>query len=194
MVQVLRGWLVFSLLAFFTRGTQAAVLVVDPAGAADFREIQPAVQAASAGDTVLVKPGKYVLQSPILLSGKSITLRSSSGPEVTVLRMAREPVSAQQASVIVVSGTPSPLIEGFTITGGRGTGPNGTRFGGGVLCTNGTTPTFKNCTFRQNAAHHFKAAGFTASRDLPLSLQTARLQETSLNGVAAAFRATGNAH
>jgi len=36
-------------------------IVVDPSGGGDFTEIQPAIDAAADGDTVLVQPGEYVI-------------------------------------------------------------------------------------------------------------------------------------
>ena len=43
----------------------AATIVVDPGGGGDFTEIQPAIDAAADGDTVLVKSGEYVITEPI---------------------------------------------------------------------------------------------------------------------------------
>lgn len=49
----------------FTCFVSAATLTVDPSGAGDYSEIQPAIDAASRGDVVLVKPGEYVISEPI---------------------------------------------------------------------------------------------------------------------------------
>ena len=43
----------------------AATIIVDPSGGGDFIEIQPAIDAAQNGDTVLVKPGEYVITESI---------------------------------------------------------------------------------------------------------------------------------
>ena len=43
----------------------AATLVVDPAGGGPFAAIQPALDAAAPGDTVLVRPGEYLLVEPL---------------------------------------------------------------------------------------------------------------------------------
>ena len=43
----------------------AATLTVDLNGGADYTDIQTAIDAAADGDTVLVKPGEYVITEPI---------------------------------------------------------------------------------------------------------------------------------
>ena len=43
----------------------AATLTVDLNGGADYTDIQAAIDAAKDGDTVLVKPGEYVITEPI---------------------------------------------------------------------------------------------------------------------------------
>ena len=50
-------------------GARGATIVVDPGGGGDFREIQPAIDVAADGDTVLVKPGEYVVAEPIDFNG-----------------------------------------------------------------------------------------------------------------------------
>ena len=75
--------------------------------------IQAGIDAASDGDTVLVAPGTYF--ENIDFKGKGITVRSSSGPEVTV-------IDGNQTGQVVRfdSGeTIDSIIEGFTITNGN---------------------------------------------------------------------------
>ena len=43
----------------------AAILTVDLNGGVDYTDIQPAIDAAKDGDTVLVKPREYVITEPI---------------------------------------------------------------------------------------------------------------------------------
>ena len=43
----------------------AKTIVVDQSGAGEFRRIQPAIDSALDGDTVVVFPGEYVISEPI---------------------------------------------------------------------------------------------------------------------------------
>ena len=49
----------------FTLSCFGATLTVDLNGGADYTDIQPAIDAAKDGDTVLVKPGEYLITDPI---------------------------------------------------------------------------------------------------------------------------------
>ena len=86
----------------------AATITVDLDGAADYSEIQPAIDAAQDGDTVLVKPGEYVINESITFRGKAITVRGEAGAEVTTIRM-----SVSYGSVVV-------FANGETDASGRG--------------------------------------------------------------------------
>jgi hypothetical protein len=86
----------------------------------DFLKIQWAIDAASPGDRVVVRPGLYL--ENVGFPGKAITLTSERGPGVTV-------IDGNQAGSTVVFAQGAGLdsvLEGFTIT--NGTGP----YGGGV--------------------------------------------------------------
>ena len=69
----------------------AATIEVDPAGGASFTAIQPAVDAASDGDTLLLHPADYLIDTPLTYRGKAIRITSLAGPDATVIRMAEAP-------------------------------------------------------------------------------------------------------
>jgi pectin methylesterase-like acyl-CoA thioesterase len=79
----------------------AATLTVDLGGAGDFTDIQSAIDAARDGDSVLVKPGEYVIEEPISFKGKTITVKGEAGAEGTTIRMAETPADPDRASVVV---------------------------------------------------------------------------------------------
>ncbi len=133
------------LVAMLTQGTLAGTINVP----ADHSSIQEAIDASTNGDTVLVAPGRY--NETLDLKGKAITLKSSSGAEDTILDGAR----LNNSVIHCVSGEgKDTLIDGFTVTGGTGDpsfhGPEATIGGGAVVI--GSSPRFRNCTFRGNIA------------------------------------------
>jgi len=62
----------------------AAPITVDPGGGGDLTEIQPAIEAAVDGATVLVMPGKDVVVESIDFGNKPITVRSEWTSSTTI--------------------------------------------------------------------------------------------------------------
>jgi len=99
--------------------------------------IQGAIDAASPGDTVLVEAGYYVENLDFL--GKSIVLRSESGPETTTI----DGRNADDSVIKIMNGEDTrTIVEGFTITGGRGYA--NPKSGGGIFMLE------SSCTIRNN--------------------------------------------
>ena len=79
---------------------------------ADYPTVQSAIDAATDGDEIIVAPGTY--NEILFISGKTITLRSSDGPEVTTI----DGTDLYESVVTTWSVGPGAVIQGFTVTGG----------------------------------------------------------------------------
>ncbi len=130
--------------------TFATTLVVGPSPSAPFVRIQDAIDAASPGDTLLVKAGYYV--ENLDFRGNSIVLRSESGPENTTI----DGRNADDSVIKIMNGEDTrTTVEGFTITGGRGyTSP---KFGGGILVLD------SSCVIRDNVFVAIQVSGLVSS-------------------------------
>ncbi len=130
----------------------ASFILASGAGAATInvysgQSIQDAISAASPGDEILVHPGSYL--GSINLMGQAITLRSTDGPDVTILD------GGLAGSVITCASGEGPdtVVEGFTVTNGTGTEDEGFTYGGGMYNV-GSSPTLANCVFVGNSARY----------------------------------------
>ena len=122
--------------------------------------IQSGIDAAAPQDEVVVAPGEYY--EVIDLFGKAITLRSSDGPETTLIGSGE---LFEDTIVLCVSGEgPDTILDGFTISGGNGD------MGGGMRNI-GASPTVRNCVFSNNQAQAgggmYNAAGIDAAGSNP---------------------------
>ena len=113
---------------------------------ADQLTIQAGINAAFSGDTVLVAPGTY--NEAINFNGKAITLASEAGANGTTID-----ATGLDASVITIPTAAGPsTVDGFTLTGGKGTDAgNGARLGGGINIQGGSV-TIQNCGIVDNTA------------------------------------------
>lgn len=143
---------------------------------AAYPTIQSAIDAAVDGDTVILSPGMY--NETINFNGKAITLRSSDGPDGTII----DGTGLNDSVVKCISGEGSnTVLDGFTISGGSGSlwdtypylrgggmliigssptilncifsGNGRTNDGGGIWC-DGSSPTISNCIIRNNSGGH----------------------------------------
>jgi len=129
----------------------AALLPVEAASAqtlinvpGDRPTIQSAIDAAAAGDTVLVAPGTYM--ENINFRGKAITVESAQGPEVTI-------IDGNLAGPVVTFTSGEGLasvLRGFTVQRGDAGSDHG--FDGGGVRIFGSSPTIEGNTITGNRA------------------------------------------
>jgi Big-like domain-containing protein/parallel beta helix pectate lyase-like protein len=101
--------------------------------------IQAAINVAEIGDTVVVAPGTYV--ENINFGGKTITVRSESGPQVTII----DGGNVNPVVIFTSQAGRNSVINGFTLQNGRG------GEGGGIFVEN-SSPTITNNVIRSNQA------------------------------------------
>jgi hypothetical protein len=136
----------------------------------DHATIQDAINAASNGDLILVKPGTYF--ENIDFTGKLVEVRSDMdvvaatkdlAPETTVIN------GGQLGSVatFTTGEGPAAILQGFTITNGSGTWVPATltNDGGGIFIDN-ASPTIEDCLIRLNTAD--KGAGLMINNSFSL--------------------------
>ena len=121
--------------------------------------IASAIEAASSGDVILVGPGIYTADHPahvVDMLGKAVTLRSSDGPEATII----DGEGVRRGLACFNGETSNTKIDGFTIRNGFGTeydyDGDGTiaswEGNGGGMYNSGSSPSLENCTFTGNRA------------------------------------------
>ncbi|MHC4946318.1 MAG: right-handed parallel beta-helix repeat-containing protein [Planctomycetota bacterium] len=115
----------------------------------DYSTIQEGIDAAVNGDSIVVKPGKYV--ENIDFKGKSIVVKSQYGPERTIID------GNMTTSVVTFDNTEGTdsILQGFTVTNGKGTYIPGWGFcGGGIYCSQ-ASPTLTGNIITQNDVDYF---------------------------------------
>ena len=131
----------------------------------DYPSIQAGVDAAAAGDEIVVAPGIYTSTQAghvVNMKGKAVTLRSSDGPEVTII----DGEGARRGVACFNAETAATIIDGFTITDGlsvpydydgdRRAIKNSLEISGGGVCCYQASLSIRNCVVVNN---HTEYAG-----------------------------------
>ena len=105
----------------------------------EYATIQAAVDAATAGNEIIVADGTYTGEGNrgIDFGGKDVMVRSQDGPANCIIDCENE----QRAFWFHNGETDQAVVDGFTILNGR----RGTLGGGAISCTDGATPIIRNC-------------------------------------------------
>ncbi|MFH2001938.1 MAG: right-handed parallel beta-helix repeat-containing protein [Planctomycetota bacterium] len=119
---------------------------------ASYPTIQGGINAAVNGDIILVAAGTYVENIDFL--GKTITVMSSSGPDLTTLdgNKAGSVITFQSGEGL------GSVIDGFTITNG-----SAVDFGGGVNCHQSSPTIVNNIIIGNEAVHGGGISGYISS-------------------------------
>ncbi|RJP14871.1 MAG: hypothetical protein C4520_20800 [Candidatus Abyssobacteria bacterium SURF_5] len=117
----------------------------------DYGTIQAALDAATGGDTVIVRDGTYTGtgNKNLDFKGKALTLKSENGPDNCIIDC-----KGDGRGFYFHSGEVSTsIIDGFTITNGNVCEPSPTERGiGGAIFCNDSSPIIRNCVLTANLA------------------------------------------
>ncbi len=125
-------------------------ITVDDDQPADYAAIQPAIQAAVNGDTILVRDGTYKgpQNRALDFAGKAITLQSENGPANCII----DCESAARAFYFHSGETAASRLEGLTIRNGYNSS-----HGPAIYCA--ASPTIVHCTIENSQAGTFGYGG-----------------------------------
>jgi hypothetical protein len=165
-----------------TELADGATITVGPGGTYDVDNIQAGIDKANDGDTVLVASGEYVITEPVTFRGKAITVKSEAGPEETTIRMGT-PADSNRGSVVIFENneTDESILEGFTITGGKGCWVAGANaWTGGGIYFPASSATVRNCAIVQNSATN--GGGVVCEAECSANLIDSIIAENSAEG------------
>jgi len=116
----------------------------------DYDTIQAAIDAAADGDVITVANGTYTGEGnrDLDCKGKAITIRSQHGAANCTIDCQGSLADLHRGFFINSGEGPDTIVDGFTIMNGYNTGE--IIKGGAIYCTNGSSPTIRNCVFQNN--------------------------------------------
>lgn len=114
----------------------------------EYAMIQDGIDAAMDGDTVLVADGIYTGDGNRDLDfwGKAIVVMSESGPEKTIIDSEGAEPEPHRGFHFQSGEESGSVVQGFTIRGGWND------YGGGIFCSQSSSPTIMGNTIRENGA------------------------------------------
>jgi hypothetical protein len=133
------------------------IIYVDNDGPADFNSIQPAINDANDGDTILVADGTYRGNGnrDIDFKGKAIALRSQNGPHNCIIDCNGTKPDPHRGFYFHSREDTNCVLDGFTVL--KGYAPEEEFYGyiwslGGAIYCNESGPIIRNCLIKENHA------------------------------------------
>ena len=145
--------LMYSLLVSISATSVTHIVKQD--GSGDFSHIQPAIEAANNGDTILVYPGVYV--ENVYFNGKALTVNSLEALEGDRSYVQSTIIDGNRTNPCVsfIDGNLEATLRGFTLRNGMGSFIGGEEleaWGGGVLILQTGRVNLTNCDITDNVA------------------------------------------
>lgn len=128
----------------------ADTYLVLPDGTGDFPTIQEAIDSVSDGDVIELADGTFTGEGnrDLDYQGKAIEVRSQSGnPELCVVDCEGAEADPHRGIVFESGEGHGSILTGVTVTNGWITERP---YGGGIRCSNGSSPTIDSCIFFNN--------------------------------------------
>jgi len=141
----------------------------------EYATIQDAINASENRDTVLVAPGTYV--ENINYSGKNIVIGSyflTYGMEYFIEQTVIDGDSSGSVVTFDNGEDSTAVLSGFTIT--NGSGNSAEHQGGGIYCSNYSSPSLENVTITGNSAEH-QGGGIYCDNQSSPSLMNVRISD-----------------
>ncbi len=128
----------------------------------DYATIQAGLDAAIAGDTVLVARGTYTGfgNKNLQFHGRAIELRCEEAGECII-----DCEQSGRGFYFHYGEANASIVDGFKITEGRNPGGAG---GGGIFCDNNSNPTINRCTITQCATSNAEGGGIYCESSSPV--------------------------
>lgn len=148
----LKTWIVMSvfLLGMGCATAAGRTIYVDDDEPADFNNIQEAINDANNADTVIVADGVYtgLGNRDIDFLDKAITVRSENGPENCIIDCNGTEAEPHRGFYFHNGEDSNSVLHGFTIANGYAS------YGGGIKCSESSSPTINNCIITDNSAEN----------------------------------------
>ncbi|MFC1572776.1 right-handed parallel beta-helix repeat-containing protein [Candidatus Eisenbacteria bacterium] len=211
-----RAVLVVGWVLTFTSAAMATTYIVNPYGTGDFPTIQAAIDAASAGDIILLIDGVYTGYGNRDLDyhGKAITIQSQSdNPVDCVIDCQGSESDPHRGFYFHTDEAGNSLLRGVTITNGYMSRGGGIHCGsstepsirnciitsnvsgggaGGMHCSNAGSIYLADCQFLDNTGHAMSGAGGLFADETPIRIENCTFQGNSGSGGAAGAAGSTN--